>query len=388
MKYKILTISLVLIMLLVVFSTNKTSDELIIVQSVANNTIPLHPDSEDTLNVWLNLIKNAKKEILIQMPYMISKNGNRMEWLVKALKDSAGNGVKVKILLDEMFTQKMTFTIANLRKYKNIEYKIVDIKEIPNSIQHAKIIIIDSENIFLGSQNFDYRALDEINEIGVLIKNKSLAKNFRDVFNFIWHQSTNKTTHGYNLENIITNRNPVFVSFKDEKVKIYPCFSPVDMFEETHNILISEIVDIIDNTDDNLFLSVMTFNPTKNWTDISDALIRAEKRGVKINLMFADWTLKKSTNKLKKLKNQMPNATIKIATIPQSETFIPYARVVHTKYIISDSKTVLITTANFEEDYFYKNIDAGLVLQSKNIAKIFEDIFNDMFNSEFANQLF
>ena len=38
-------------------------------------------------------------------------------------------------------------------------------------------------------------------------------------------------------------------------------------------------------------------------------------------------------------------------------------------------------------DIIDKNIDAGLTIKSKNIAKIFEDIFKDMFNSKFASQI-
>ncbi|MBT3392707.1 MAG: hypothetical protein HN833_03485 [Elusimicrobiaceae bacterium] len=387
MKQKIIILLAVIMAILFMLFPAKKGDEIIIVQSIAKNTVPAHPETTTTLDAWLTMIKGAKKEILIQMPYMISKDGNKMKWLVKALKDSAESGVKVKILLDEMFTRKITATISTLRKYKNIEYKIVDISTVPNCIQHAKIIITDSQNVFLGSQNFDYRALDEISEIGLIVKNKSLAESFKDVFNFIWHQSANQTTHGYSFENIVSNQNPISAKFKGEDIQIYPSFSPVDMFSQIHNTLISEIIKIINSSDDTLYLSVMTFNPTRNWTEISDALIKAEKRGVKINLMFADWTLKKSASKIKKLQRQMPSATIKIATIPQPKEFIPYARVVHTKFIVADGNKLLLTTANFEKDYFYKNIDAGLTIKSKNIAKIFEDIFKDMFNSKFASQI-
>ena len=44
---------------------------------------------------------------------------------------------------------------------------MIDIGTVAGGVQHAKFFIVDGEEVFLGSQNFDWRALKHIHELGV-----------------------------------------------------------------------------------------------------------------------------------------------------------------------------------------------------------------------------
>ena len=55
---------------------------------------------------------------------------------------------------------------------------------------HAKIIIIDNKEMYLGSGNFYAPAIDQTRELGISITNPKQIKIVRDQFEKDWSQST------------------------------------------------------------------------------------------------------------------------------------------------------------------------------------------------------
>ena len=52
---------------------------------------------------------------------------------------------------------------------------------------HAKYFIIDKTEAYLGSQNFDYRALEHIFELGYHIRSPDLVQNIQQIYEWDWH---------------------------------------------------------------------------------------------------------------------------------------------------------------------------------------------------------
>ena len=53
---------------------------------------------------------------------------------------------------------------------------------ISGGIQHAKYILTDGTATYLGSQNMDWRSLEHIHELGVLIHDEHVTQMFQPVF--------------------------------------------------------------------------------------------------------------------------------------------------------------------------------------------------------------
>jgi len=98
------------------------------------------------------------------------------------LEEAAARGVGVRIITDQTPTEK---PVLSMLKDSGIEIKY-DSKE---KTTHAKLIIIDSKIVIIGSTNWSYNSIEKNHEANVLINSRSLAKQFEDYFNIVWSES-------------------------------------------------------------------------------------------------------------------------------------------------------------------------------------------------------
>lgn len=100
----------------------------------------------------LNLIKNAKTEILIETPYFLP--GHKLR---KALAEAAAHGVNVTIYLPLHSDVPVIDLLRN--KYLGPLYKQgVRWRLFRPDNLHAKCMLIDGKRFFMGSANFDHRS--------------------------------------------------------------------------------------------------------------------------------------------------------------------------------------------------------------------------------------
>lgn len=127
------------------------------------------------VNVFLNLINQAKRYIWITSPYLIidSKLNN-------ALCNAAMRGVSVKIITPRIPDKQTIFKITR-SNYKNLMLSGVKIYEFTKGFIHSKQILVDDDIAFVGTINMDYRSLLHHFECGILLcKTSSLRVIRRD----------------------------------------------------------------------------------------------------------------------------------------------------------------------------------------------------------------
>jgi phosphatidylserine/phosphatidylglycerophosphate/cardiolipin synthase-like enzyme len=84
----------------------------------------------------------------------------------------------------------------------------------------------------------------------------------------------------------------------------------------------------------------------ERWAELDKALRMAAARGVKVELVFADWNMGGKNDRDIKALAKTDNISIKISSLPpHSSGFIPFARVEHCKYLVADGETGFITTS-------------------------------------------
>jgi len=114
----------------------------------------------------------------------------------------------------------------------------------------------------------------------------------------------------------------------------------------------------------------------------------AAQRGVKIQLMVADWSLTK--DKLPYLKSLavLPNIEIRAVTIPQAPSgFIPFARVVHTKTMTIDGEIAWIGTSNWEGGYLDNSRNVEVVLRNTPMAEKLDALHQQLWLGPYAAPL-
>ncbi len=366
-----------------------------LVESIPVETTLDNPDIRNTLEVWLEMINSAQKTLDIEQFYISNEKGEPLDTVLNAIIAASNRGVIVRVIVDAGMYQTYPETADELDKYDNIEVRKIDIKGLTGGIQHSKYFIVDGKEVFLGSQNFDWRALKHIHELGVRMVSPITMK-YLTIFNMDWDYAL------YNAGgNLITDSTIVFAIRKNSQMiytSTYDTINPVAVsspqkysFEDSYwKWDLSSILNMIAGAESEITLQFLSYNPvTKEgyWEEVDTALISASKRGVKVKLLVSDWNLSKTAVELFKELIQYPNFEVRYTAIPEySGGFIPFARVEHCKFITADDYT-WIGTSNMSYDYFYESRNVGVVVENDKFTKRVRDIFYKSWDSEYAQAI-
>jgi phosphatidylserine/phosphatidylglycerophosphate/cardiolipin synthase-like enzyme len=111
-------------------------------------------------------IKGAKKELLI---YDMKISDRQM---IKLLQDRVKAGVEVRI-------------IGKVSK----RGEGLTVEKMPGLRLHVRAILRDGQEVFLGSMSLRALELDKRREVGVIVKERTAAKEFRDIFEEDWSKT-------------------------------------------------------------------------------------------------------------------------------------------------------------------------------------------------------
>ncbi|MBS1959138.1 MAG: hypothetical protein JST80_06700 [Bdellovibrionales bacterium] len=145
-----------------------------------------------------SLLKNAHTSVRITLldmsTYLFGAPG---EWkdLDNLLRETAGRGVKVQILVSHWNTEKPEVTtIKELSKVKNIEVKISTIPDlatghVPYSrVNHSKFMVVDDSLLWVGTSNWSKGYFMDTRGIEIVMKRPELAKIALESFIRLWNE--------------------------------------------------------------------------------------------------------------------------------------------------------------------------------------------------------
>ncbi|MFO0663464.1 MAG: phospholipase D-like domain-containing protein [Polyangiaceae bacterium] len=348
-------------------------------------TIPLetaldHQDIRDTSEVWLDMISKAKKTLEIEQFYI--SNDPRpgkgvLEPVLKAIEAAADRGVKVRILVDTEFFHKYPESVERLELRAAIKVRKLDMTAIMGGVQHAKYFIVDGNEVFLGSQNFDYRALEHIHELGIRTTDTEVARGLHTIFELDWATAESQTPpSGLGRDDTTLGYRPIMLGASPRKLL------PNERMWE-----LPKLIAWIDEAKDTVRLELPELKPTyrdgQPFPELYDALVRAARRGVRVSLLTSTWA--ENDVVLKDLA-RLPGVSVKVLTIPPwSGGPVPFARVAHAKYMIVDGVRGWLGTSNWEGDYFYRSRNVSLFIDDKAFAKQLESVWTSAFKSNYAH---
>jgi phosphatidylserine/phosphatidylglycerophosphate/cardiolipin synthase-like enzyme len=372
----------ILFLLAVSRSFTQSSGDIELVESIPVETALDNPDIRNTQEVWLEMINSAKSTLDIEQFYVTNKKGEPLDDVLNAIITAAQRGVKVRIIVDSKMFRTYPDDVTWLEAQSpNIVKHVIDFGRLGGGIQHAKYFVVDTAEVFLGSQNFDWRALKHIHELGVRVRQSEIAVHYKSLFECDWdfcEQNDGSDWRG----------DETFVPAIDiGGITVLPCESPMKLCARWD---LRIILDIINNAKSEVDLQFLTYKPeTKEgyWGELDDALKQAAGRGVKIKLIVSDWSIGKGTiESLQKL-SDVTNIEVKYSAIPQwSAGYIPFARVEHLKYVTAD-EACWIGSANAEKSYFYNTRNVGVEVISKQFQDRVMEIFYKDWNGPYTHQI-
>ncbi|MCK5867062.1 MAG: cardiolipin synthase, partial [Mycoplasmataceae bacterium] len=144
------------------YNHKKGKSNMVVIEDSPENTSPIMQDS------IINMISNAKKEIIITSPYFVPTPE-----LFSSLRIAAMSGVKVKIFLPGKPDKKVVI-IASRHFAKELMKYGVEVFEATNLLIHSKIGVFDGKYAYVGTANLDVRTLYAQWEVIQLITGKAV----------------------------------------------------------------------------------------------------------------------------------------------------------------------------------------------------------------------
>lgn len=372
-----------------------------IVESVPEATIYGEPGVPRTQQVWLQMIRSAQQRIDIAAFYIADKPGGPLSPVLDALVARAKAGVKVRILIDQTFLKDNQDNMPSLRNVPNIEIRVLPVDTLTGGVLHAKYMVVDGASVFVGSQNWDWRALDQIHEIGARISNARFAQTFDATFDFDWQLAEKPDLPKADWMAMeppsfapVTTQDPVVLDAGSSTLTAFPAFSPPALMPHWITPEQPALVHMIEGAQHVLRLQVMTlsairhYGPKGWWPEIDTVLRDAAARGVQVRIIVADWALHEPMQSYLKSLAALPGITVKFSHLPPSpQGFIPYARVEHAKYAVADSNSVYIGTGNWEWSYFNTTVDASVFVHGAGPAQTLAAIFDRDWNGPYVTAI-
>ncbi len=123
---------------------------------------------QPTRKKFIELIRSAEKEIIIETPYFLPGS-----YMRKALMEASGRGAKVKIIMP-LHSDVNVVDILRNRYLGEMHQNDVEILFYTPRNLHSKVFIVDKTFFIVGSSNFDYRSFRFMHEINLFGKDKKI----------------------------------------------------------------------------------------------------------------------------------------------------------------------------------------------------------------------
>jgi phosphatidylserine/phosphatidylglycerophosphate/cardiolipin synthase-like enzyme len=387
---KNLILALLLVLVFSFYAQSQTLADIELVESIPVETSLDNPDIRNTHEVWLEMVTRARRSLDIEQFYVSNEPGRFFEHVLAAIYAAADRGVKVRLIVDARMYKTYPGSVDSLGRYRNIEVRRIDFGPIGGGIQHAKYFIVDGKELFVGSQNFDWRSLEHIHELGLRINTREIAAAYGEIFELDWKLSA--LPQG-NVKEFAPKpkkaAKPVRLTGPGgEIVDIVPTFSPKGWIADTTNWDERAIVGLINGARKSVTLQFLSYSSRErqggSYTAIEDAMKNAAQRGVRVRMIVSDWA--KGTSAVEGLKSlaTVPNIEVAFTSIPEwSGGYVSFARVEHCKVIIADSEKFWLGTSNHSKSYFHTSRNLGVICTGKQLAGILTRIFDKSWNSPY-----
>lgn len=349
------------------------------------------PDLRAPDAVWRTLFDEAQHSLSLGEFYVANQSGSRLDSVLQHLRSAGERGVRIRFLLEEKGIALSTpETLAQLKAIPNLELRVIPYGKLTGGILHAKYLLVDGKRAYVGSQNFDWRSLEHIHETGLLIDDPSVVKQLNAVFEQDW-QAQAALTQGIEVKPVIQTAEQGDSRPDSYLVASPKVFNPPGVLDSE-----AELPRLLAQAKTRVRVQVMDYAPLSYgpnrtrpyYAVIDNALRSAAARGVKVELMVANWSTKKPNIAYLKSLAVLPNVEVKIVTLPEASSgFIPFARVIHSKVMTIDQQKSWVGTSNWSGGYLDNSRNLEIVMQSPAMTARIDGLYAQLWNSDYAQPI-
>lgn len=347
------------------------------------------PDLREAGTVWCAMLDRARRTADFEQFYVAGRPGEPLDRVIGCLERAARRGVKVRFLME---AKGLTMgddpaALVRLCEIPGLEFRTLAFAQLTGSgIIHAKFFVVDGASAYVGSQNFDWRSLEHIDETGVKIDDLRAVGQLAAIFAQDWRAQATLAAGGTVAP---TNRAEVMADDSGAATLVASpnAFNPPGVGDSQ-----GQLVKLLGEAKREVRIEVMDYAPldqARAYYGVIDSAVRAAAaRGVAIKLIVADWDLTAAKTPWLRSLAAIPNVEIRVATIPEAPGGpIPYARVVHTKAMAIDGMIGWVGTSNWEGGYLDTSRNIELVFRDAGMAARIARMHETLWTSPYAEPL-
>ncbi len=364
------------------------------VESVPVETSLDLPEVPDAPEVWLDLVRGARTSLDVFTFYFSPDpaGGDALSAVLAEVAAAGARGVRVRLLSDAGFHKTYPETHDRFRDLPGVQARLLDARARWGGVLHAKGMIVDGDRFFLGSQNWDWRALTHIHEFGAVVEQPDLTAALAAIF------ASDFAAAGGEPVTTPCHDAPDTASWSTSRALRLPSG------EECEAVLAASprfglpahvpwdlplLVETIDAARDSLHLQMLSYDPSERggtyWPILDSALRAAAARGVSVRLIFSNWAKRASSLKDIQSLAVLPNIEVRFTNLPAwSGGFVPFARVDHAKFATADGRRLWLGTSNGSRDYFEESRNVSLFLRGEGCAATADAFFDRNWRSAYA----
>lgn len=370
--------------------------------------------------VWLEMIRGAERSIEV-FAFYVSTDPDRegpLRPVLAALREAGGRGVRVRILADAGFHRTYPEELDALGAAPGVEVRLLPARELWGGVLHAKGMVVDGRELFLGSQNWDWRALQHIRELGVRVGHAVLAGRMTAIFDLDWGHgrpvpgdvaagedrsagaaagsgddsgagdgsgtgsrderhadggSAGEGDHGSaGGAGAWAGAVPLLTAAGDTAWAVLAA-SPPRALPPGVPWDLPLLIETIDAARRSADVQLLSYGVTERgggyWDDLDAALRRAAARGVRVRMLLSNWAKRPYSVPWLQSLAAVPNVEVRFSNIPPwSGGFVPYARVEHAKLLEVDGERGWVGTSNWSRDYFEQSRNLGLFFRGAGLG--------------------
>ncbi|GAB6032932.1 hypothetical protein CHUAL_012126 [Chamberlinius hualienensis] len=383
-------------------------------------------------NGWMNLIQMAHSTIHIASSYWtlratassvrsISRMDKEGEIIFNQLLNAGlKRNISIQIAQDQPSYIQPDVDTQQLSQSGAAEVRSLNFQSLLGAgILHTKFWVVDGQHLYIGSANMDWRSLTQVKEVGIIVYNCScLAEDLEKIFDIYWMLGVTGATippeWPQELETDFNSSHPAVLPLNGTTSQVFFGSSPPPLCTNDRTNDLNAVLHVMDKAEQYIHVAVMDYFPTTLytrdiifWPEIDNKIRQmAIEKGIGIKILASHWNHTKSSmpyylNSLAVLNNSYDRVKIqvKLFIVPsytKEQAEIPYARVNHNKYMVTDN-AAYIGTSNWSGDYFMNTGGASIVVnqtypfanrsQEEPLRNQLAALFDRDWNSEFAHQL-
>jgi len=346
-------------------------------------------DMPDAHTEWLDMIKRAREEICVAAFYLSDDpddDEDRLDQVLDALTAAGARGVRVRVLSDKGFHRTYPEWPDRFATLPGCESRLLDARGLWGGVLHAKYMVVDGRECFVGSQNWDWRALTHIRELGVRLRHAELSTALRHIFDLDWALAGDEepplggTAAAGPFELTTDELGPVTVTMTASPPKALPDGMGHDL---------APLQALIDGAKESLVLQVLSYHPSNRdgseYLELDTALRRAAARGVDVRLVVSNWAKRPSQLPWLKSLTCVPGIEVRFSNIPAwSGGYVPFGRVEHPKYLVADGCAAWVGTSNWGPGYFSDSRNISVFIEGEGVARQLLRYFEAGWTSDYS----